>query len=115
VSIERSYFSAKTDTVLGGLRTFSPLVIDLGGGASGAGRQYDPWYGAGHQHPCVIFSDSAQHSGINHSSLQMVGANLERVSDVLNTEPEQAGQEIFPAPRLTGSIELRNVSFQYDP
>ena len=47
--------------------------------------------------------------------LQMVGANLDRVSDVLNTEPEQAGQEIFPAPRLTGSIELRNVSFQYDP
>ncbi|PYT07920.1 MAG: ABC transporter [Acidobacteria bacterium] len=115
VSIERSYFSALIDTVLGGLRTFSPLVLI--------------WVGAlqvldGNMSLGTVLAVSTLAASFltpvntlvsTVHQLQMVGANLDRVSDVLNTEPEQAGQETRQAPRLTGSIEVRNVSFQYDP
>jgi ABC-type bacteriocin/lantibiotic exporter with double-glycine peptidase domain len=46
--------------------------------------------------------------------LQVVGANLERLEDVLQAEPEQDPRAVAPAPRLTGRIELRDVSFRYD-
>jgi ABC-type bacteriocin/lantibiotic exporter with double-glycine peptidase domain len=46
--------------------------------------------------------------------LVMVGAQLERIADVLEARPEQprgAGQ----ATALSGRLEVRNVSFQYHP
>jgi ABC-type bacteriocin/lantibiotic exporter with double-glycine peptidase domain len=45
--------------------------------------------------------------------LQLVGAHLERIGDVMKTEPEQEAQALKPTPELTGLIELRNVSFRY--
>ncbi len=45
---------------------------------------------------------------------QLVGANLDRIRDVLEEEPEQeeaAGRG--PAPRLSGEIRVRGVSFRY--
>ena len=47
--------------------------------------------------------------------LQLVGANLERIGDVLRTAPEQNAQHVQPAPRLTGQIDIENVSFRYHP
>jgi ABC-type bacteriocin/lantibiotic exporter with double-glycine peptidase domain len=46
---------------------------------------------------------------------QLVGAHLDRVADVVQAEPEQPPHEVRPAPPLTGRIELRGVSFRYDP
>jgi ABC-type bacteriocin/lantibiotic exporter with double-glycine peptidase domain len=46
--------------------------------------------------------------------LQLVGAYLERIADVAQAEREQSGREVRPAPPLSGSIELRDVSFRYD-
>jgi HlyB family type I secretion system ABC transporter len=45
--------------------------------------------------------------------LHLVGANLERIGDVLQTEPEQDLQEVERAPELSGRIEIRNASFRY--
>lgn len=50
----------------------------------------------------------------NWQRLQMVGAYLERIADVLHTEPEQDVQQVRPAPALSGRIEVREVSFRYD-
>ena len=47
--------------------------------------------------------------------VQLVGAHLERIADVFDTKPEQDAQQVQPAPRLTGHIEVRNVSFRYHP
>jgi HlyB family type I secretion system ABC transporter len=44
---------------------------------------------------------------------QLVGANLERISDVTEAEPEQHGQAPLPTPSLTGNIRLHGVSFRY--
>jgi ATP-binding cassette, subfamily B, bacterial len=44
---------------------------------------------------------------------QLVGAHLDRISDVTEAEPEQHGQAVQPAPQLSGHIQLENVSFRY--
>jgi ATP-binding cassette subfamily B protein len=45
---------------------------------------------------------------------QLVGANLERITDVADAEPEQHGREVLPAPPLSGHIHLVDVTFRYD-
>jgi len=45
--------------------------------------------------------------------LQLIGAHLERISDVMKTAPEQDAQAAQRAPDLSGRIELHNVSFRY--
>jgi len=45
---------------------------------------------------------------------QLVGANLDRVRDVLDAEAEQHGQSPEPAPRLSGRVRVDAVSFRYD-
>jgi ABC-type bacteriocin/lantibiotic exporter with double-glycine peptidase domain len=50
----------------------------------------------------------------NAQRLQLAGAHLERISDVMQAEPEQDLRKVRPAPPLSGKIELRHVSFRYD-
>ena len=47
--------------------------------------------------------------------VQLIGAHLERISDVLGTSPEQDVRAVRSAPPLSGQIEVRNVSFRYHP
>ncbi len=46
--------------------------------------------------------------------LQMVRAHFERIADVVAANSEQDIHTVQQPPRLSGQIELRNVSFQYD-
>ena len=45
--------------------------------------------------------------------VQLIGANLARIADVLETAPEQDPQTVQAAPELSGRIEVRNASFRY--
>jgi ATP-binding cassette, subfamily B, bacterial len=45
--------------------------------------------------------------------LQLLGGYMDRIDDVLRTPPEQAGQDLARAPRITGRVSLQNVSFRY--
>jgi ABC-type bacteriocin/lantibiotic exporter with double-glycine peptidase domain len=45
---------------------------------------------------------------------QMAHSHLERLADVMEAEPEQHGEHIQPAPRLSGQITLKQVHFRYD-
>ena len=47
--------------------------------------------------------------------VQLVGAHLERIADVIETAPEQDVQAVQSAPQLSGRIEVRNASFRYHP
>jgi ABC-type bacteriocin/lantibiotic exporter with double-glycine peptidase domain len=47
--------------------------------------------------------------------LQVARAHFDRLADVLGSEPEQNLQQVRIPPELKGSLELKNVSFQYDP
>jgi ABC-type bacteriocin/lantibiotic exporter with double-glycine peptidase domain len=45
--------------------------------------------------------------------LQSVGANLERLVDVFDAQPEQDRTQVRPAPKLSGRIVLDGVGFRY--
>lgn len=47
-------------------------------------------------------------------TLQLVQTHLERIADVMETEPEQHVSEAKSSPRLSGNVRLDHVSFQYD-
>jgi ATP-binding cassette subfamily B protein len=44
---------------------------------------------------------------------QLVGANLDRIRDVTEAEPEQYGQVFEPTPRLIGRVQVQGVGFRY--
>jgi ABC-type bacteriocin/lantibiotic exporter with double-glycine peptidase domain len=46
--------------------------------------------------------------------LQMLGSYVERIDDVMVTEPEQR-RDAVPPPRLSGAIDIHRVSFRYGP
>jgi ATP-binding cassette subfamily B protein len=46
--------------------------------------------------------------------LQIVHSHLERITDVLNAQPEQDVQRVQEPPHLTGRISMEHVSFRYD-
>jgi ATP-binding cassette, subfamily B, bacterial len=44
---------------------------------------------------------------------QLVGANLDRIRDVTDAEPEQYGRDLQTTPRLRGHIRVHHVGFRY--
>jgi ATP-binding cassette, subfamily B, bacterial len=46
--------------------------------------------------------------------LQLLAGYMDRVEDVLNTKPEQSGQDAARVPKLTGRVTLQEVAFRYN-
>lgn len=113
-SAQRGRYSAKVDTAVTLIRTFAPLfLLWLGGhlvisGSMSLGTMLATnALAAAFLQPVGSLVSSAQR-------LQMAGAHLERIADVMQAQPEQDVQAAMPAPQLSGKIEFRNVSFRYD-
>ncbi len=51
----------------------------------------------------------------NGLQLQQLRSYMDRLNDVLDTPREQHGEQVHPAPRLTGQIRADQVSFRYGP
>ncbi|HEY7416092.1 MAG TPA: ATP-binding cassette domain-containing protein, partial [Ktedonobacteraceae bacterium] len=51
----------------------------------------------------------------NGKSLQLIYSHLERIADVMEAEPEQDSSSVQIPPRLSGSVRLEHVTFQYAP
>lgn len=114
VSLQRNSLAAGIDTAMLALRAFSPLVL--------------LWVGAllvlqGTMSLGTMLAFNAIAAAFllpltslvsNGQRLQLVGAHLERLADVLAAEPEQKLHRLQAAPPLTGHIELKQVSFRYD-
>ena len=114
ISLQRSHLSAGIDTLMTGLRTLSPLLLLWVGalyvlnGAMSLGTMLAlNALAAGFLAPLTSLVSTGQ-------QLQMVGAHLDRIADVLEAGPEQQPHAVRPAPRLTGRIDVRHVSFRYD-
>jgi ABC-type bacteriocin/lantibiotic exporter with double-glycine peptidase domain len=113
ISLERGHFGLLIDTAVGALRTLAPLLL--------------LWYGAvqvlnGNMKLGTMLALNSLASSFlgpiatlvaSAQQFIMVGAQLERIADVLDAEPEPALRGCEPAAPLTGGIELRNVSFRY--
>lgn len=114
VSLQRQQLSVTINTVMMVLQTASPLIL--------------LWVGAhrvlaGALTIGTMLALNALASSFltpltslvtNLQRLQVVGAHLERLADVMEAEPEQLVHEVQRAPVLTGQIELKEVSFRYD-
>jgi ATP-binding cassette, subfamily B, bacterial len=114
VSFKRSHFSAQIEAMVSALKTLSPLVF--------------LWVGthlvlAGQLSLGTMLALTALASAFlaplsslvaNGQRLQIVGSHLERLADVIEAAPEQSSRSNAIAPRLSGQIELRRVSFRYN-
>ena len=115
VSLQQSQLTAIIGTAMTALRTLSPLVLLW----IGALRVLDGTMSLG-----TMLALNALATSVltplaslvsNGQQLQLVDAHLERLSDVMEAEPEQDIRRFQNAPQLTGQIELKHVSFRYDP
>jgi ATP-binding cassette subfamily B protein len=115
VSLSRNQLSAAIETALGTLRTLSPILLLW----LGAARVLDGTMTLGTMLAlnalAVSFLTPLGSLVANGQQFQFIGAHLDRLADVFETEPEQHRDEVAEAGRLTGRIEFRNVSFRYDP
>ena len=114
VSLQLNYLSAIIDTAMMTLRTFAPLILLW----VGALRVLDGTMSLGTMLAlnalATAFLTPLASLVSNGQQLQLVGAHLDRLTDVLVAEPEQDLQVVQHTPRLTGRIELKHVSFRYD-
>ncbi|MCA9750944.1 MAG: peptidase domain-containing ABC transporter, partial [Gemmatimonadetes bacterium] len=113
VSLKRGRLAAVVDSTLGVLGTASPLLLlGYGGwlvlqGELSLGTMLAMnALAAGFLGPLSSLVSTAL-------SLQQLGSYVERVDDVLQTEPERARREARVAPPLEGRIRLDGVSFRY--
>jgi ATP-binding cassette, subfamily B, bacterial len=113
-SIRRNYLSAWIDTAMSMLRTLSPLLLLLIGtmeviqGTLQVGTMLAlNALAASFLTPLSSVVGSVQR-------IQLARSHLERINDVVEAEPEQNLKDVLPAPRLSGSIKLDQVSFRYD-
>jgi len=111
VTVDKQRLAALFDTLLGGLQVATPLILLLIGaqqvlnGTLSLGMMLAlNALAAGFLAPLAALVSSGQ-------QLQSMGAHLNRMSDVLEAEPEAHGDA---TPELTGRVELRDVSFGYD-
>ena len=113
VSVERARWTGTVDSALSAIRLLAPLVV--------------LWLGTrrvleGSLTPGTMLALSALASMVllplsslasDIQRLQLVTAHLDRLSDVLDAKVEQQGLTVEPAPRLTGAIEIKSLSFRY--
>lgn len=117
-TLRRTHVSALLDTFSTGLRTLTPLLVlwlgtarvlasDLSAGTAIALT----WLAAASVMPLSVLAANGQR-------LQMAGAQLHRLADVLDTPAEYltpAALEPRDRSPLGGRIELEHVDFRYDP
>ncbi|HEY0037175.1 MAG TPA: peptidase domain-containing ABC transporter, partial [Longimicrobium sp.] len=115
ISLSRNHLASLVNSALSALRTFSPMVL--------------LWYGAmlvlegrmqlgsmlAYNAIALAFLMPLASLVSNGQQLQLVGAHMQRMADVIEAEPEQDQEAVAHTPKLTGRIELRDVTFQYNP
>jgi ABC-type bacteriocin/lantibiotic exporter with double-glycine peptidase domain len=113
VSVQRGRINALVSSVVGGLQSIGPVAL-LGVGAHAAlgGRTSIgevialQSVAAGVLTPLASLIAAAQ-------QMQVVHAHLERVADVMESEPEPSTEDRPLLKPVDGTIEFRNVSFRY--
>ncbi|HEV2765169.1 MAG TPA: peptidase domain-containing ABC transporter [Pyrinomonadaceae bacterium] len=114
ISLRRHHLTALVEALMGALRSFSPLILLW----VGAYKVLDGSFTLGSmlaQNSIALtflqWLGTVVQSG---QQLQQAPALIDRVTDILEAEPEQDLRAVRPAHRLTGHVEVRNVSFRYD-
>jgi ABC-type bacteriocin/lantibiotic exporter with double-glycine peptidase domain len=115
ISLQRSRLSAVINTALMALSTLSPLVLLWLGAFYVLNGSMSLGTMLALNALAVSFLSPLASLVASGQQLQLVGAHLDRIADVVEAEPEQDLQKTQTAPPLSGRIELDRVSFGYDP
>lgn len=115
VSIRQGRLQAKVDSILETLTLASPLIILMVGGhlvlngslSLGTMLALNA-LAIGFLQPLTTLVKEAY-------DLQRFSSYLERINDVMDSPPEQQREEMIQPNRLSGRIELQDVSFSYSP
>lgn len=115
VSIARGKLNALFESLLATLAMASPFVILIFGTAAVLDGQLSLGVMLAFNALAMGFLGPLSTLVSTGVQLQILGSYLERIDDVLESEPEQQRHEVVPAGRLQGGIQLQGVSFRYSP
>lgn len=114
-SLARAHFSTVVETLLSGLHALAPLVLLL----VGARAVIEGRLSVGSMLAILALASSflapLRSLLASAQNLQIVGAHLERIADVLQAKPEQEDGPKVALAHARVPIELEHVSFRYAP
>lgn len=113
-SAQRGRYSARVDAATTVIRTFAPLFLLWLGGTLVLEGSLSLGTMLAINALAAAFLQPVGSLVLGAQRLQLAGAHLERIADVMQANPEQDRSDVRPTPKLTGRIELRDVSFRYD-
>ncbi len=117
ISVRRSYFSSTVNTVMSTLRLFASLALLWVGMLQVLNGSLSVGTMLALNTLAVAFLTPVGSLVTTGQQIQLVRAHFERLADVTSAVPEQQENSQTlkrPTPRLSGRIELKNVSFRYD-
>lgn len=115
VSMQRGHLSALTDSVMSALRMSSPLILLWMGTRYVMSGQLSVGSMLAFTALAASFLAPLASLVANSQRLQLAGAHLERIADVLGAEREQVLEGRHPGFEGPPGVQLKNVSFKYDP
>jgi ATP-binding cassette subfamily B protein len=113
-SARRGEFSARVDAATTIVRTVAPLFLLWLGGRLVLNGSMSLGTMLAINALSAAFLQPVSSLVLGAQRLQLTAANLDRIADVMQAKSEQNPGDIRFTPKLTGKIELRNVSFRYD-
>jgi ABC-type bacteriocin/lantibiotic exporter with double-glycine peptidase domain len=115
ISVRRSYLMNMIETGLTTIGSLAPLVLLVLGGFLVLQGEMSLGMMLAVSSLAVSFIGPLSSLVATGQQLQLIGANLERIGDVLRAAPEQDVRKVRSAPKLRGSIKLKGVGFRYHP
>jgi ATP-binding cassette subfamily B protein len=115
VAVSRGRLSAAVDALTSALSLGSPLVVLTFAGVQVLDGNISLGTALAVNALAVGFLQPLSVLVTTGLSVQVLTSYVERLNDVFDAPVEQAGDEIRPAPRLTGAIEAEGVTFRYAP
>jgi ATP-binding cassette subfamily B protein len=115
VSLERGRVSMLIENAMGALRTLSPLLLLWYGALQVLGGRLSLGEMLALTSLAASFLAPISTLVMNAQQLLLIGAHLERIGDVLKAEPEQTLSGEFVDLKLSGRVEVHDLSFCYNP
>ncbi|GAB3158675.1 NHLP family bacteriocin export ABC transporter peptidase/permease/ATPase subunit [Amycolatopsis stemonae] len=112
-SLRRNQYAAVVDTILTALRTLAPLLLLTVGMVSVVDGTMPLGTMLALIAIATAFLTPLASLVTTGQQLQLAGAHLRRIVDVIEAEPEPVAP--VPDVRLSGRLELSGVTFSYDP
>ncbi|RKH50732.1 peptidase domain-containing ABC transporter, partial [Corallococcus llansteffanensis] len=113
VTVRRNHLSSVLDSALLTLRTLAPLLLLWLGARMVLSGEMSLGTMLALNALAVSCIQPLASLTATGQQLQMVGAHLNRLVDILEAAPEQDLPHVTQAPALSGRVELRDVSFRY--